>query len=741
MSALVGIDLGTTNCVIAYHDGRRSRVLGSAENRGLLPSVFSYEAPGGGRPGSYLVGVPARHNWQAAPRDTVVCVKRLMGRFVHEPEVAETKERSQYVIVAGANNRVELEVGGERLTPAQIASAYLKALRERAEAELRISPAPDQPLGAVITVPAYFEERQRAATREAGELAGLRVRRLIDEPTAAALAYLGMAPREPQTLMVFDLGGGTFDISLMHLAWNARTNEPIIEVLYIDGDNFLGGSDFDEAVYHDLVADFRRQNDEDPTDDPAFKVAVRREIERCKIHLSDDTEDKVYLANALRRGDRGYNVNYRLTRAAYEELIRPRVDQVMRIVDHALDAASSSPDSVDRVLLIGGASQTPLIRKRLGEKFGEDRLVTDLNPMTAVAEGAAFLASRIRGTECPNAECGETRKVKDHRTAREITVREPTVNDEDLKACKKCGTALEAGRTSTEGLRITDKTAFSLGVLVVKGSQAGVYDPLIPKNTSYPLAEPITQSYLPNDRATRKLIVPVFEAVDDAGYNRKFQGNVEYQLPEAISHNTKVHVSFNLDRSRVVTVTIRVDQPGIAPLTQPLVLNEPPSEPGSAPRPGLLDALENLVRHTRTMRDRYTGFIEPEGLQLAMIDGHLQEANVILTRAQTNPGQYRTEDVNRLIANLEKDLMESGAATQLYLGDLIKEDPRASDLHRGIQSSQDDYRQARGQGESRKANESMAALKTAIAKGMERRHPELADQVVADTRFLLRKEL
>jgi molecular chaperone DnaK len=661
----VGIDLGTTNSVVAYFDGQQARVLGAKENGGLVPSVFGWQKPiSREKDGSYLVGRPALRNWKNAPDNTVVCVKRLMGRFISEPGVEETKARFPYQITEGEKKQVAVRVGDGTFTPTDVSAQYLKYLKNRAEAEL------GRPVdSAVITVPAHFEERQRAATRKAGELAGLRVKKIIDEPSAAAIGFRINSGNERQTLMVFDLGGGTFDISIMHVTEHRKSGDSVFNVIEIDGDTWLGGTDFDNRILDHVVENFEREHGVDPRQDREFMALVRHEVEERKIKLSSSDSAKLVVPAAYRDDNRVIGLSMELTRDSYEKLVAPDVERAIDSVKRALKSRSFTGDDLSAVLLVGGSSQTPLVRQRLAEIVGEDKLHTNVNPMTVVAEGAAILAASLKGIECPNEECGEHREITNTSTGETISVFVHHVNDDSRTECEKCGTSLAAGRAATQGIQVKEPTPCSLGILAAEGAEGQSYVCLIRKGTHYPLVEPVKQSFKPFALATDRILIPVFEAVDNQGDKRKQQGVLSYDFSDTITASDVLELGFNLDRNRVVTVEISVVDSDMAPVIHQLELAEPPaSTSGSSQRSTPDDELDCYIRHARQLLDRYGNYLEPRGFQRDKVQDDLKRAAKELDAIER--GQHDERATQRVVNVLIQDLMESGIGAKLYHADL-----------------------------------------------------------------------
>lgn len=359
---VIGIDLGTTNSLAAVVQEGKPCVLADREGRSLLPSVVSFLPSGEVLTGHAALAEQLRH-----PGRTVHSIKRLIGK--KEAEVSGSLGRLPYEVVALEGGRLAVETGGALRSPEEISALILAAVRERAEQALGV-PVKD----AVITVPAYFDDAQRQATRDAGRIAGLRVLRILNEPTAAALAY-GLQTRKEGAIAVYDLGGGTFDISILQVA------EGVFRVLSTHGDTFLGGDDFDAAL-----VDFAIEKLGLPQDTPLQRQALRKEAERVKIALSEQDS-----ATLLLEGRR-----LPVSRAEFEELVAPVVERTFASVRQALSDAMIEPREIDEIVLVGGATRVPLVRRRVAEFFGREPH-TELNPDEVVALGAAVQAGILSG--------------------------------------------------------------------------------------------------------------------------------------------------------------------------------------------------------------------------------------------------------------------------------------------------------------------------------------------------------
>src|SRR6059036_3884758 len=371
LSRIIGIDLGTTNSLVAYVDDaiRLPRIIPDSEGRGLLPSVVAFT------PDGILVGDAARRQLVRRPQSTVYSVKRFMGR-----DYEDVKDELRYFPfkIQPGEGIVSIDVGGRQVTPPEVSAVVLKALKERAEAFFK------EPVEkAVITVPAYFNDSQRQATRDAGRIAGLDVVRIVNEPTAASLAY-GLHRLSEGVIAVFDLGGGTFDVSIL------RVKDGIFEVLATNGNTHLGGDDFDRAIVLALLDDIRAKHDSDLSRDLEAMQELRLAAEAAKVRLSSD--ERTALTIPFDR----FTYHREVTRAELERLIERLVDSTLLPCRMALADAGLAPSDIDEVVLVGGSTRVPLVRRRVRELFGKTPH-SQLNPDEVVALGAAVQAHILAG--------------------------------------------------------------------------------------------------------------------------------------------------------------------------------------------------------------------------------------------------------------------------------------------------------------------------------------------------------
>jgi len=377
MSKIVGIDLGTTNSVVAVMEAGRPKVIPAADTgRNLTPSVVE--------PVRNLVGDVAKRQVILNPKNTIYSVKRLMGRRNDDKEVGRTKEMVPYAIKSGKDGGVVVEVEGKTYTPQEISARILMKLKKDAEAYLG-----EKVDRAVITVPAYFDDSQRQATRQAGEIAGFKVERIINEPTASALAY-GMDKKKAEKIAVYDLGGGTFDISILELG------EGVFEVKATNGDTHLGGDDFDERIVDYIVTEFKKENAVDLKADKQALQRVRDAAEKAKIELSAAEEVEINQPYITQRDGRPMHLTMKLTRAKLESLVGDLIEKTMKPVAACLKDAKLDPHDVDEVILVGGMIRMPKVIETVKNYFGKEPNKS-VNPDEVVAVGAAIQAGVLGG--------------------------------------------------------------------------------------------------------------------------------------------------------------------------------------------------------------------------------------------------------------------------------------------------------------------------------------------------------
>ncbi|PSR03631.1 MAG: molecular chaperone DnaK, partial [Bacteroidetes bacterium SW_8_64_56] len=377
MGNVIGIDLGTTNSVVAVMEGDDPDVIENAEGSRTTPSVVAYKDDG-----ERLVGAPAKRQAITNPERTVSSIKRFMGRFYNEVE--DEIEEVPYEVVRGDNDTARVKIDDREYTPQEISAVVLQKLKQTAEEYLG-----QEVTDAVITVPAYFNDAQRKATQEAGEIAGLNVERIINEPTAASLAY-GLDDESDQVVAVYDLGGGTYDISILELG------DGVFEVNATYGDTHLGGDDFDKRLIDHIADEFKQDTGIDLRDDPMALQRLKEAAEEAKIELSSATTTTINLPFITATDEGPQHLNMDINRATFEQLIGDLVDKTVPQMEKALDESGHSKSDVDEVILVGGSTRVPLVQETVEDFFGQD-VNKSVNPDEVVSLGAAIQGGVLSG--------------------------------------------------------------------------------------------------------------------------------------------------------------------------------------------------------------------------------------------------------------------------------------------------------------------------------------------------------
>ena len=384
MGKVIGIDLGTTNSCVAVLDGKDVKVIENSEGDRTTPSVIAYTEDG-----EILVGQSAKRQAVTNPTNTLFAVKRLIGRKFDSDVVQKDIKMVPYKIAKASNGDAWIEVKGEQLAPPQISAETLKKMKKTAEEYLG-----EEVTEAVITVPAYFDDSQRQATKDAGRIAGLEVKRIINEPTAAALAYGMDKQRGDHKIAVYDLGGGTFDVSIIEIA--EIDGEHQFEVLSTNGDTFLGGEDFDLRVIDYLADEFKKDNSVDLHKDPLALQRLKEAAEKAKIELSTSQQTEINLPYITADQSGPKHLVLKLTRAKLESLVEDMVQRTIGPCKTALEDAGLSGSDIDDVILVGGQTRMPLVQSQVKDFFGKEAR-KDVNPDEAVAVGAAIQAAVLSG--------------------------------------------------------------------------------------------------------------------------------------------------------------------------------------------------------------------------------------------------------------------------------------------------------------------------------------------------------
>ncbi|MBX3608083.1 MAG: molecular chaperone DnaK [Piscinibacter sp.] len=385
MAKIIGIDLGTTNSCVAIMEGNSTKVIENSEGARTTPSIVAYQEDG-----EVLVGASAKRQAVTNPRNTLYAVKRLIGRKFTEKEVQKDIDLMPYKISAADNGDAWVEVRGKKLAPPQVSAEVLRKMKKTAEDYLG-----ETVTEAVITVPAYFNDSQRQATKDAGRIAGLDVKRIINEPTAAALAFgLDKHGKGDRKIAVFDLGGGTFDISIIEIA--DVDGEKQFEVLSTNGDTFLGGEDFDQRVIDYIISEFKKEQGVDLSKDVLALQRLKEAAEKAKIELSNSTQTDINLPYVTADASGPKHLNIKLTRAKLESLVEDLISRTIEPCRIAIKDAGVSAGQIDDVILVGGMTRMPKVQEKVKEFFGKEPR-KDVNPDEAVAVGAAIQGQVLGG--------------------------------------------------------------------------------------------------------------------------------------------------------------------------------------------------------------------------------------------------------------------------------------------------------------------------------------------------------
>ncbi len=481
MSKVIGIDLGTTNSCIAIMDGSKPRVVENAEGARTTPSIVAFTDD------ERLVGQPAKRQAVTNPENTIFAVKRLIGRRFDDKDLSKEKKNMPFNIVDGGNGDAWVESKGEKYSPSQISAFILGKMKETAESYLG-----EDVTQAVITVPAYFNDAQRQATKDAGKIAGLEVLRIINEPTAAALAY-GLDKKDSKTIAVYDLGGGTFDVTILEI------DDGLFEVKSTNGDTFLGGEDFDMRIVNYLADEFKKENSVDLTKDKMALQRLKEAAEKAKIELSSSSSTEINQP-FISMGSNGQPLHMvmKLTRAKLESLVSDLIKNSIKPCKEAIKDAGLSVSDIDEVVLVGGMTRMPKVKEEVARFFGKEAH-QGVNPDEVVAMGAAIQAGVLQGD------------VKD--------------------------------------VVLLDVTPLSLGIETL----GGVFTRLIDRNTTIPTKK--SQVFSTAEDNQNAVTLRVFQGEREMAADNKMLGQFNLEdIPPAPRGMPQIEVTFDIDANGIVEV-------------------------------------------------------------------------------------------------------------------------------------------------------------------------------------------
>ena len=482
MGKVIGIDLGTTNSCVSVMDGSTPKVIENAEGARTTPSMVAFTDEN-----ERLIGQPAKRQAVTNPRNTLFAIKRLIGRTFNDPATKKDMDMVPYEIVAADNGDAWINAADEKYSPSQISAFILQKMKETAESYLG-----EKVEQAVITVPAYFNDAQRQATKDAGKIAGLEVLRIINEPTAAALAY-GLDKNDGQTIAVYDLGGGTFDVSILEIG------DGVFEVKSTNGDTFLGGEDFDIALVDHLAEEFQKENGIDLRGDKLALQRLKEAAEKAKIELSSSSQTEVNLPFITADASGPKHLNLKLTRAAFEAMVEELVQRTRKPCEDAMKDAGMATSEIDEIVLVGGQTRMPRIRDFVKQVFGKEPNMS-VNPDEVVAMGAAIQAGVLQGD------------VKD--------------------------------------VLLLDVTPLSLGIETL----GGVFTRLIDRNTTIPTKK--SQVFSTADDNQSAVTISVCQGEREMAADNKNLGQFNLEgLPPAPRGVPQIEVAFDIDANGIVNVS------------------------------------------------------------------------------------------------------------------------------------------------------------------------------------------
>ncbi len=489
MAKIIGIDLGTTNSCVAIMEGGKPKVIENSEGARTTPSIVAYMEDG-----EILVGAPAKRQAVTNAKNTIYAVKRLIGRKFDDPEVQKAKQLSPFNIVRADNGDAWVEVRGKKISPQQVSAEILRKMKKTAEDYLG-----EEVTEAVITVPAYFNDSQRQATKDAGRIAGLDVKRIINEPTAGALAF-GLDKKEgDRKIAVYDLGGGTFDISMIEIAEVDKEHQ--FEVLSTNGDTFLGGEDFDQRLIDYIVTEYKKESGVDLKNDVLALQRLKDAAEKAKIELSSSQQTEINLPYITADQSGPKHLSMKITRAKFEALVEPLIQRTIEPCRVALKDANETINDISDVILVGGQTRMPKVQEQVKDFFGKEPR-KDVNPDEAVAVGAAIQGGVLKGD------------VKD--------------------------------------VLLLDVTPLSLGIETL----GGVMTKLIQKNTTIPTKA--QQTFSTADDNQSAVTIHVLQGERDMATGNKSLGQFNLEgIPPAPRGMPQIEVTFDIDANGILHVSAR----------------------------------------------------------------------------------------------------------------------------------------------------------------------------------------